>query len=34
VFEPECSQKDLFEQSGVTQLITSVLDGYSATVFA
>lgn len=27
VFEPEISQQDLFQQSGVTQLITSVLDG-------
>lgn len=34
VFEPDASQQDIFAQSGVTNLIASVLDGYSATVFA
>jgi hypothetical protein len=34
VFGPEAAQEDVFENSGVKNLIDSVLDGYHCTVFA
>jgi len=34
VFNENTSQTDIFSQSGVTQLLHSVLEGYSATIFA
>lgn len=34
VFEPEATQYDLFEQSGVKQLLRAALQGYTCTCFA
>ncbi|CAG0913345.1 unnamed protein product [Notodromas monacha] len=33
VFEPDATQEDLIEHSGITRLIEMALDGYSCTVF-
>ena len=34
VFDPGCTQKQFYEQSGIPQMVTHLFDGFHATVFA